>query len=96
MREEFDRNIRDFRKSPLFILFNFLFNRDTRRGEHSLYSATEIAVGFEGCFVDRLCIIKQFEPRLCFRALFSCNLEFREHIGEALRILRFGDVCEHA
>ena len=70
--------------------------RDTRRGEHSLYSATEVAIGFEGFFIYCFCVIKQFEPAFCFSALFSCNLEFGEHICKALRILRLGDICEHA
>jgi hypothetical protein len=74
----------------LFVV-NFLFNRDTRRGKHPLYSAAEVTIGFEGRFVNYLCVKKQFEPAFRFGALFSCNLEFREHIGEALRILRFGN-----
>ena len=77
-------------------MIDFLFNRDTRRSEHSLYSAAEVAVSFERFFIYYLCVIKQFEPALRFCALFSCNLEFEEHIGKALRILRLGDVCEHA
>ena len=79
----------------LFVI-NFLFNRDTRRGEHSLYSAAEVAIDFEGFFIYCFCVVKQFEPAFRFGALFSCNLEFWEHICKALGILRLGDICEHA
>ena len=59
-------------------------------------SAAEIAIGFERFFIDHLCIVKQFEPTFRFGTLFSCNFKFGKHIGKALRILRLGNICEHA
>ncbi len=80
-------------KSAIIGLF---FDSHARRREHSLDPSAEIADSFECLFVDHACIQKHFQPAFGLNALFARDLEFGEHIGKALRILRLGDIRKNA
>ena len=70
-------------------LSTFFFKGYAGSGQEPLDPAAKIAVVFIGSFVDKSGIAKKLQPTLGFSAFFSGDFELGEHIGGALRKLRF-------
>ena len=51
-----------------------------------------------GCCINgyKFRFLQKLQPVFCFIALFQSNLQFRNEIRSAVRIVRFSDICANA